>query len=195
MDFNVENQDSDVDQQSLPLKVMLPENLLADLNLFAKYFGRSKTEIVRDAIASFMNTQPVWAARSYFFQPTDDVRIGSPNDLLTRLENAPKGTLIKVANLNIDSPDRANILICNLIRVKGREISFEIPNNYRATPMVYNNTRDSNSVKMVAGSLVIPKLDNFKPAFGHETQRYVFTIDVDYVWDIDTSTPSFTGLF
>ncbi|HHQ6569481.1 TPA: hypothetical protein ACSTJX_004389 [Serratia fonticola] len=195
MDFNEVNQDSDAGQQSLPLKIMLPENLLADLNLYAKFFGRSKTEIVRDSIANFMGATPVWAARLYFFQPKVDVRTLSVEDMLARLADAPKGTLIKVASLNVDSPDRANIFICNLIRVKGRDISFEIPNNYRATPMLYSTVQDSNNVKMVAGSLVIPQIDNFKSAFGTESQRYIYTIDVDYVWDIDTNTPSFAGPF
>lgn len=191
MDTNNDSQPSDFGQGSVALKVMLPERLHNDLNLFAHHIGKSKTEIVRDAVFALMDNTQIWKSKCYFFKPKDGNKNFTKSELLTKLTSAPKGTLIKLAGLPVDAPDRANILICNLIRVKGNMVSFEIPNNYRPTPLNTNQQQDSENVSMASGLLVLPLIDMVPSTFSGEIQRLIYTVDIDYVWDIDTSAPSF----
>ncbi|EOV0676291.1 hypothetical protein ACOII5_001791 [Cronobacter dublinensis] len=178
------------EQQSVALKIALPERLYNDLSLFATYAGVSKSEFSRTAFTEYLNSLPVWKARSYFFQPNDKVKNSGQLSIEDKLKLASKGSLIKVAALQVDAPDRANIMVGNLVRIKGRDVSFDIPSNFRPTHMVNNILDDVNNVKMVAGKLVIPLIDNVM-ILGMPTQRFIYTVDIDYIWDVDTNTPAF----
>lgn len=186
-------EESDFGQQSVALKVMLPERLHNDLNLYAQHSGQSKTEVVRNAIYQLMDNTPIWKAKCFFFKPKNEVRTPSKAELLSQLESAPKGTLIKMAGLQVDAPDRASIFICNLIRVNGDMVSFDIPNNYRPTQLNASQLQDSDNIKMVSGELVLPLIDMVPSPFGGQVQRFIYTINVDYIWDIDVNAPSFIG--
>lgn len=186
----IDNNPYEIEQQSIPLKVTLPESLLNDLSLLAQSLGKSKTEMVRDALIYTMQNTAVWNTRCYFFQP-NDVNDEACNHRLSQLEAAPKGTLIKVAGLQVDAPDRASILIGNLIRVKGEKVSFELPTTFRPTVLSGSVWKDSLNVKMTAGELVVPNSDEVPNPFGGQYTRFIYTIDIKYVWDIDTNSASF----
>lgn len=106
------------------------------------------------------------------------------------LHKAPKGTLLKVVGLNKDAPDSANVLICNFVRARGRQISFDIPVKFRPTPLNDSRFTDLSSVKLVGGQMVLPQSDQNMGPFGL-TQRWIYTIDVKYIWDIDCTLPVF----
>lgn len=190
VDFNESDFEKN-EQQSVPMKIAVPERLHSDVSTFAHYAGWSKTEFARTAFSTFLESQPVWKARAFFFQPNEKIRSQQDVKIEEKLKSASKGSLIKVASLQVDAPDRANMIVGNLVRIKGREVSFDIPNNYRPTHIAQNISDDANNVKMVAGLLVIPLIDNVNSLLG-STQRYIYTIDLDYVWDVDTNTPSFS---
>lgn len=188
-EFN-EMDDFKDEQQSVAMKVALPERLHNDISLFAAYAGVSKSEFSRTAFMAYLDSLPVWKARSFFFQPNDKVRSSEHVSIEDKLKLSSKGSLIKVAALQVDAPDRANIVVGNLVRIKGREVSFDIPHNFRPTHMVNSASEDANNVKMVSGKLVIPLTDNVI-IMGIPSQRFIYTVDIDYIWDIDTNNPSF----
>ncbi|OUE79088.1 hypothetical protein AZ013_004127 [Citrobacter freundii] len=177
-------------QQSVAMKISLPEKLHNDVSLFANYAGMSKAEFSRIAFSAYLENTPVWKARSYFFQPNDIVRENQSAGMEEKLKLAPKGSLIKVAALQVDSPDRANMVVGNLVRIKGRDVSFDIPLNFRPTHIANSIHQDTGNVKMVSGQLVIPLIDKV-PTFGGESVRYIYTVDIDYIWDVDTDAPRF----
>ncbi|KGA39038.1 hypothetical protein KU75_25085 [Pectobacterium odoriferum] len=177
-------------QQSVAMKISLPERLHNDVSLFANYLGMSKAEFSREVFSNYLDNSTVWKSRSYFFQPKDNVRENQGVSVEEKLKLASKGCLIKVAALQVDSPDRANMVVGNLVRIKGREVSFDIPHNYRPTHIANSIPYDTNNVKMVSGHLVIPQVDKVL-AFGGESTRFIYTVDIDYIWDVDTAASMF----
>ncbi|EFH3471344.1 TPA: hypothetical protein SI386_003659 [Escherichia coli] len=173
---------------NVAVKFSLPEGLVRNLSLYAQSTSRSKTEIVREAIENRLRNDPSWCAGLFFFEKNEEKK--DEESVLEMLHKAPKGTLLKVVGLNKDAPDSANVLICNFVRARGRQISFDIPVNFRPTPLNDSRFTDLSSVKLVGGQMVLPQSDQNMGPFGL-TQRWIYTIDVKYIWDIDCTHPAF----
>ncbi|GAB2955921.1 ribbon-helix-helix domain-containing protein [Hafnia psychrotolerans] len=182
-------EDGDQEQQgaNVAVKFTFPGGLARSLNLYAQSTSRSKTEIVKEAIEQRLRSDPAWLAGLFFFEKNGEK---DEKRFLEALHQAPRGTLIKVAALNKDAPDSANILICNFIRARDRLISFEIPTNFRPTLLSESRYTDLTSVKLVSGQMVLPHEDQNVGALGM-TRRWVYTIDIKYIWDVDCQPPQF----
>ncbi|XUK74061.1 ribbon-helix-helix domain-containing protein [Erwinia rhapontici] len=179
------------EQQSVAMKISIPEKLHTSISNFSTYAGVSKSEFARAAFIAYLENSPVWKARSYFFQPNEKFRASQTESIEEKLKSSSKGSLIKVAALQIDSPDRANMIVGNLVRIKGRQISFDVPHNHRPTHIAQSIYEDGNNVKLVSGFLVVPLVDNVS-TFGVDSQRFIYTVDIDYIWDVDTNVPTFS---
>lgn len=51
------------------LKVTIPDDLNDDLSAYAAGYNTSKSEVVRNSVASFMGNDLRWTHRQYFFRP------------------------------------------------------------------------------------------------------------------------------
>lgn len=172
---------------NVAVKFTFPAGLARSLNLYSQHTSRSKTDIVKEAIEQRLRNDPAWLAGLFFFEKNSET---DENRFLAALQQAPRGTLLKVAALNKDSPDGANILICNFIRVKGRQVSFDIPTNFRPTLLSESRYTDLTSVKLVSGQMILPHEDRNIGPLGM-THRWVYTIDIRYIWDVDCEPQQF----
>lgn len=173
---------------SAAIKFTFTEQLVRDLDLYAKACGKSKTEIAREGIENLIYSDPMWNAKLYFFlkNQTDE----HANEKIKTLSNAARGTLLKVAAFNYDIPDKANILICNFIRITGDMVSLEIPNTFRPTALTNGSAYDPIYVKMTNGTLVVPQPDN-AVTLTYQSNRLIYTVHASYIWDIDCHIPDF----
>lgn len=170
------------------IKFTFTEQLVKELDLYAKACGKSKTEIARGAIEKLIYNDPMWKAKFYFFMKNQETN--DTDEKIKILSSAPRGTLIKVAAFNADIPDKASILICNFIRITGDKVSLEIPNTFRPTALTNNSAFDTAYVKMTNGILIVPQLDN-AITLAYQSNRLIYTIPVGYIWDIDCQIPNF----
>lgn len=51
------------------MKVTIPDDLNDDLSAYAAGYNTSKSEVVRNSVASFMGNDLRWTHRQYFFRP------------------------------------------------------------------------------------------------------------------------------
>jgi len=51
------------------LKVTIPDDLNDELSAYASGYNTSKSEVVRNSVANYMNNDPRWIHRQYFFRP------------------------------------------------------------------------------------------------------------------------------
>lgn len=170
------------------IKFTFTEQLVKELDLYAKACGKSKTEIARGAIEKIIYNDPMWNSKLYFFMKNQD--IDDADEKIKILSNAPRGTLLKVAAFSADIPDKANILICNFIRISGGKVSLEIPNTFRPTALNNNSTYDTAYVKMTNGILTLPQLDN-AVTLAYQSNRLIYTVPASYIWAIDCQIPDF----
>ncbi|MEX8304552.1 hypothetical protein AB7N78_25620 [Escherichia coli] len=187
---NIDDFEDDMRAQieaNVAVKFTLPERLVQNLNLYAHHNSRSKTEIVKEAISQMLRNDPAWMAGLFFFEKNDNV---DEARFLKELNQAPRGTLLKVAALDKDVPDSANILICNFVRIRGRQVSFDIPASFRPTSLSGSRNADLASVKLVSGQMVLPHEDQNNGLLGM-TRRWIYTVDIKYIWDVDCKPTPF----
>jgi hypothetical protein len=180
----------DAASRGIPLKVTLPEAVFDELSTYADSKSLSKTEVIRSALQSRFAADPVWNRKLYVFQKRD-AKDADKMALLERLKTAPIGTLLKIAGSAIDSPASATICICNMLKVSDHIVSFEIISSYaRPTSLSDNIFMDKCNVSLNAGRLIVPHQVDMVTFIG-PYQQYVYTVDVSYVWDADTSPPAY----
>lgn len=182
------NEEHDDLSRSVPLKITLTELLSKNLTDYAKANSKSKTEVIKDALQRLLSTDQTWNSRAYFFKKAKQTEA---NELLKRLKQAPKGTLIKVASSKQDTPDSAYMLIGNLVKVDGSNVLLEFANSYRPTSLTNNILNDPNAISLCTGTLVVPISEIIESGWSIPQNRYLYEINIDLIWDIDDQPQTF----
>lgn len=171
------------------IKFTLPSSLVEMLNEFSDHLQKSKTEIVREALEYRFSSDVIFQRRLYFFEK--NLVSGQEIEKISEnLGRASKGTLIKVACSSTNTPDSPMIFIGNLVRVKDGKVAFDLPVNFRPTELSDSLMNDIHATKLNGGKLVFPHVLSTNTLYGNEN-RYIYEIDMKYIWGVDTLSTTF----
>lgn len=177
--------DSDFDK-GVAVKVSLPGSLVDGLQAVCNASGQSKSEAVRVALEVFLQGNPLWMNRRYFFQNLHPISNESPKKVL---EGFRSGTFVKLAGGVSHFPSSAQFFVGVVHRVQGECLYVELP-MYLSRPslLLINSAPVHNQMSIAAeAKLVVPRFESIPnlSAWGGSTPVLIYEVHENFIWGIE----------
>ena len=155
------------------LKVTIPDDLNDDLSAYAAGYNTSKSEVVRNSVASFMGNDLRWTHRQYFFRPRRK---------LVSFEDLRMCTgFVQVACFPKDLPRNASGVTVKLLKYEKNFsiITFDLGNGVVPHPPYPIQGGD---IDLGPGSLVMPTVEQSTNIYTMNIIYY--RINNDLIWGV-----------
>ncbi|ENV03467.1 CopG family transcriptional regulator [Acinetobacter sp. NIPH 817] len=181
--MNTIQEDFLTDTKSVPVKIHLPARLVEQLNTFCDSTKISKSELIRDYLIKGLQNEPAWANKLFFFKKRT---VDQQFRITQQLKNPAINSIIKLAVNNIDNPGSANLVLGYLVKTAGDKISVLIPPTRPFHPSFNNAHFEIQDISTTEPNLSIPDVENVINTWGQPLSTFIYTVPVDFVWEICT---------
>ncbi len=174
--------DNDFDK-GVAVKVSLPGSLVDGLQALCDATAMSKSDLTRVAIESFLNANPQWQSRRYFFPDL------SGKSTAIELKDFRIGTFVKLAGGISHFPNSAQFFVGVVHRVQGENLYVELP-MYLSRPSTLLNDAFTIQRQISIASeakMVVPRHELIpnQSAWGGTTQAYIYEVHSSFIWGIE----------
>jgi len=177
--------DGDFDK-GVAVKVSLPSSLVDGLQVVCDAAGISKSEATKIAIEAFLNANPLWTNRRYFFPDVSLELAKNAKDVLKRFRS---GTFVKLAGGISHFPSSAQFFVGVVHRVQGENLYVELPMYLSRPSALLNNAFAIQSQMSIAAEakMVVPRYEHLPnlSAWGGTTATLIYEVHVSFVWGVE----------
>lgn len=178
--------DGDFDK-GVAVKVSLPSSIVDGLQAVCDASGMSKSEATKMALEAFLNANPLWANRRYFFP---DVSLDLANkDAKDVLKTFRSGTFVKLAGGVSHFPSSAQFFVGVVHRVQGENLYVELPMYLsRPSALLDNAISIQNQMSIAAeAKMVVPRFEHLPnlSAWGGTTATLIYEVHASFIWGVE----------
>lgn len=177
--------DGDFDK-GVAVKVSLPASLVDGLQAICDASGYSKSDAVRAALERFLETNPLWINRRYFFQNLSQPIEGSASEVLKKFQS---GTFVRLVGGVSYFPSSAQFFVGVVHRVQGERLYVELPMYLSRPSSLLMNLAPVQSQMSIAAEakMVVPRFENIPnlSAWGGSTSVLMYEVHASFIWGIE----------
>lgn len=178
--------DNDFDK-GVAVKVSLPSSLVEGLQAVCDASGISKSDATKVAIEAYLNANPLWMNRRYFFP---DVSLNWHENPKEVLKGFRSGTFVKLAGGVSHFPASAQFFVGVVHRVQGESLYVELPMYLSRPSALLNNPIAIQSQMSIAAEakMVVPRFENIPnlSAWGGTTTTLMYEVHASFIWGVET---------
>lgn len=178
--------DGDFDK-GVAVKVSLPSSLVDGLQVVCDASGISKSEATKIAIEAYLDSNPLWANRRYFFPDVPSELAANAKEVLKRFR---AGTFVKLAGGVSYFPTSAQFFVGVVHRVQGENLYVELPYYLSRYTKLLENAHTIQSQMSIAAEakMVVPRYENIPnlSAWGGATNTLMYEIHASLIWGVET---------
>ncbi len=178
--------DGDFDK-GVAVKVSLPSSLVDGLQVVCDASGISKSDATKMAIEAYLNANPLWINRRYFFP---DVSLNLGENAKDALKKFRSGTFVKLAGGVSHFPNSAQFFVGVVHRVQGENLYVELPMYLSRPSALLNNAFAIQNQMSIAAEakMVVPRFENIPnlSAWGGTTTSLMYEVHASFIWGIET---------
>lgn len=177
--------DGDFDK-GVAVKVSLPSSIVDGLQAVCDASGISKSDATKMALEAFLNANPLWVNRRYFFP---DVSLDLAKNAKEALKKFRSGTFVKLAGGVSHFPSSAQFFVGVVHRVQGENLYVELPMYLSRPSALLNNALSIQSQMSIAAEakMVVPRFENIPnlSAWGGTTATLIYEVHASFICGVE----------
>lgn len=180
--------DNDFDK-GVAVKVSLPGSLVDGVQAVCDSSGISKSDATKIALEKFLQDNPLWINRRYFFENLKSMEILGENPI-DKLKTFRPGTFVKLVGGLTHLPSSAHFLIGVVHKIHKERLYVELPMYFsRPSSLLMDQIPVQNQIALAADAkMVVPRIENVMnmTAWGGVSSVFMYEIHSSCIWGFES---------